>query len=102
MSARRRLANRSAALLAALLFAVAALPGIASAAPAGNGPGPRGAVSAQVSDSASAPTVRTVTKDDGGALPIALAGAALLIAIAGTGYAVARTMPQRHQLRGQH
>jgi hypothetical protein len=36
------------------------------------------------------------------ALPIALAGAALIIAIARSGYSIVRTAPLRQQLRGQH
>jgi hypothetical protein len=50
-----------------------------------------------------APTVvRTVVDDDAtDVLPIALAGAALLIAIAGTGYALMRVAP-RQRLGGQH
>jgi hypothetical protein len=48
--------------------------------------------------------VRTVVKEEEAvrALPIALAGAALIIAIAGTGYSLVRIAPVRQQLRGQH
>lgn len=42
--------------------------------------------------------MRTVIKDNVPTLPIALAGAALVIAIAGTGYALVRIAPLRHQL----
>jgi hypothetical protein len=104
MSARRRLIRRSAALLATLLLTLPALGGVANASPAGNGPGPRSNVSATPSEpTAPAPTVvRTIVKEDAArVLPIALAGAALLIAIAGTGYAVIRTAPMRQQLRGE-
>ena len=46
--------------------------------------------------------VRTVVKEEAvRALPIALAGAALLIAIAGTGYALMRVAP-RQRLGGLH
>jgi hypothetical protein len=105
MSARH---TRPAALLATLMIALAILPAAALARPAGNGDGPRAAVSTKPSDlpsqSEPAPTVvRTIVKEDAvRVLPIALAGAALLIAIAGTGYAIRGVAPVRHQLRGEH
>jgi hypothetical protein len=43
-----------------------------------------------------------VTKESFRVLPIALAGAALVIAIAGTSYTIARTAPLRQQLPSQH
>jgi hypothetical protein len=48
---------------------------------------------------APAPTVvHTIVKEEAvRALPIALAGAALLIAISGTGFALIRVAPLRHQ-----
>jgi hypothetical protein len=48
--------------------------------------------------------VRTVVKEEESfrVLPIALAGAALIVAIAGSAYAVARIAPVLQQLRGQH
>ena len=97
MSARPRLTHRSTAALAALLIALVALPGVASARPADDSTGPRSQLVAE--PSTPAPTVvRTVIKDDAPALPIALAGAALLIAIAGTGYAMVRLAPVRQHL----
>jgi hypothetical protein len=97
MSARHRLTHRSTALLAVLLIALVALPAIASARPADDSTGPRSGLVAK--PSTPAPTVvRTVIKDSAPALPIALAGAALLVAIAGTGYALVRIAPLRHQL----
>ena len=93
MSAR----HRSTAALAMLVIALLALPGVASARPADDSSGPRSALVAE--PSTPAPTVvRTVIKDDAPVLPIALAGAALLIAIAGTGYAMVRLAPVRQHL----
>jgi hypothetical protein len=102
MFARHTLSHRFTAVLAALLIAVAVLPGAASARPAIDAPGGTSELVAE--PSTPAPTVvRTVVKDDAVAvLPIALAGAALLIAIAGTGYAMVRIAPMRQQLRGLH
>jgi hypothetical protein len=97
MSARHA-SHRSIAVLVALLIALAALPVAASASPALD-------VSGGTSEpSTPAPTVvRTVVKEEAAAvLPIALAGAALLIAIAGTGYAAVRMSPMRARLRGEH
>jgi hypothetical protein len=92
MSAR----HRSTAMLAVLLIALLALPGVASARPADDSTGPRNQLVAE--PATPAPTVvRTVIKDNVPALPIALAGAALLVAIAGTGYALVRIAPMRHQ-----
>jgi hypothetical protein len=97
MPARTRLTHRSTAILAVLLIALIALPGVASARPADDSTGPRSQLVAE--PSTPAPTVvRTVIKDDAPTLAIALAGAALLIAIAGTGYALVRIAPIRHQL----
>ena len=93
MSAR----HRPTAALAVLVIALLALPGVASARPADDSTGPRSALVAE--PAAPAPTVvRTVIKDSAPALPIALAGAALLIAIAGTGYAMVRLAPVRQHL----
>jgi hypothetical protein len=97
MPARTRLTHRSTAILAALLIALLALPGVASARPADDSTGPRSGLVAE--PSTPAPTVvRTVIKDNVPTLPIALAGAALLIAIAGTGYALVRIAPLRQHL----
>ena len=97
MPARTRLTARSTAVLAVLLIAVVALPGVASARPADDSAGPRSQLVAE--PPTPAPTVvRTVVKDNAPTLPIALAGAALLVAIAGTGYALVRIAPLRHQL----
>jgi len=104
MSATHRLTRRPIAALAALLIALATLPAAATARPATGGPGPRAAVSVKPSELTPAPTVvRTVVKDDArDLLPIALAGAALLIAIGATGYMLVRVAPIRHQLSGGH
>ena len=98
MPARHRLSRRSTAVLAALLIAVIALPGVASARPPDDSTGPRSQLVAE--PSTPAPTVvRTVVKEDTfRALPIVLAGAALLIAIGGTSLALRRIAPLRHQL----
>ena len=97
MSARPRLMHRSPAFLAVLLIVLVALPSIASARPADDSTGPRSGLVAE--PSTPPPTVvRTVIKDNVPTLPIALAGAALVIAIAGTGYALVRIAPLRHQL----
>jgi hypothetical protein len=98
VSASTRLTRRTATVLAALLIAVAALPTLASARPM-NGPGYE-----PVAPSTPAETVvRTVvTESSVPALPIALAGAALIVAIAGSGYAMVRIAPLRRQFRGQH
>ena len=97
MPARPRVTQRSTAVLAVLLIALVALPGVASARPADDITGPRSQLVAE--PSTPAPTVvRTVVKDNAPTLPIALAGAALLIAIAGTGYALVRIAPLRHQV----
>jgi len=102
MSARHRLTRRSTAVLAALLITLTALPAIASARPDYDGPGYTLAGPAE----SSAPVttvVRTIVREEAvRALPIALAGAALIIAIAGTGYAMIRIAPLRQQLRSQH
>ena len=85
------------AALAALLFALA-LPGVAAARPAEEKVGPRSLV---VAPSEPAPTVvrTTVIKEEAvRALPIALSGAALLIAIGGTGLALVRIAPMRREL----
>jgi len=85
------------AALAALLIALA-LPGVATARPADENVGPRSLV---IAPSEPAPTVvrTTVIKEEAArALPIALSGAALLIAIGGTGLALVRIAPTRRQL----
>ena len=98
MSTRPRVTHRSTALLAALLILLIALPGVATARPAEDSTGPRSQLVAE--PSTPAPTVvRTVVKEDTfRALPIALAGAALLIAIGGTSLALRRIAPMRQQL----
>jgi hypothetical protein len=102
MSARHRFARRSTAVLAALLITLTALPAIAGARALYDGPGYQ--LAAPAESSTPAPTVvRTIVKEEAiRALPIALAGAALIIAIAGTGFAIIRVAPLRQQLRGQH
>jgi hypothetical protein len=122
MSARHRLSYRSTAALGALLIAIAVAPAMASARPAGDGLGPRSQKIVEppaaapyvlhratnekfvaAPPAAPAPTVvRTVIKEDAvSALPIALAGAALLIALAGAGYVLVRIPRVRHQLGGE-
>ena len=98
MSSHRRVTHPTTAVLAALLIAVIALPGVASAHPVDAGIGPRSQLVAE--PATPAPTVvRTVVKEDTfRALPIVLAGAALLIAIGGTSLALFRIAPMRHQL----
>jgi hypothetical protein len=102
MSARHRFARRSTTALVTLLITLTALPAMASARPFYDGPGYQ--LAAPAESSAPAPTVvRTIVKEDAvRALPIALAGAALIIALAGTGYAMVSLAPLRQQLRGQH
>ena len=102
MSASHRFTRRSTAVLAALLIALTALPAMASARPIYDGPGYQ--LAAPADSSTPAPTVvRTIVKEEAvRVLPIALAGAALIIALAGTGYAMVRVAPLRQQLRGQH
>ena len=124
MSRRSRRTSRTAAALVAVMIAASA-PGAAFAEPAGEGIGPRAEkfvnppaqtvvnppqekfVSPPAEfagePSTPAPTVhRTVVQGDStDVLPIALAGAALLIAIGGTGYALMRVAP-RQRLGGQH
>ena len=75
---------------------------MASARPIYDGPGYQ--LPAPPESSTPAETVvRTIVKEEAfRALPIALAGAALIIAIAGTGYAIARIAPLRQQLPSQH
>ena len=99
MSARSRLASRSTAVLAALLITFSALPAVAGARPFYDGPGYQLAGPAEASQPT--PTVvRTIVREDTlRVLPIALAGTALIIAIAGTGYAMIRIAPLREQLR---
>jgi hypothetical protein len=98
MSTHHPPAHRFTAVLAALLIAMSALPGAASARPADDNAGPRSQV---IQPSTPVPTVvRTVVKEEAvRALPIVLAGAALLIAIAGTGYTLVLTAPLRQPLR---
>ena len=102
MPAPHRLARRSTAALVALLITLTALPAMASARPFYDGPGYQLAGPAE--SSTPAPTVvRTIVKEEAiRALPIALAGAALIIAITGTGYVLMRVAPLRQQLRSQH
>jgi hypothetical protein len=98
-------ARRPSAVLAVLLIGLAVLPAAAIARPANDGLGPRSAEFSKPTASSPVPTVvrTTVVKEEAArALPIALAGAALLIAIAGTGYAAFRIAPMRQQLRGLH
>ena len=100
MPARHRLARRSTAVLAALLLTLTALPAMASARPFYDGPGYQLAVPAE--SSAPTPTVvRTIVNEEAvRVLPLALAGAALLIAIAGSGRD-RRAQPRRAAGRAQ-
>jgi hypothetical protein len=122
MSRRSRRTRRTAAVLAALMLAA---PGVAAAKPAGDGLGPRAEkfinppaqtvvnppqekfvnppAEFAAEPSTPAPTViRTVVKEEAvRALPIVLAGLALLIAIGSTGYALMRAAP-RERLGGLH
>jgi hypothetical protein len=93
--------RRCGALLAIVLVAVAVLPATVFARPI-DGPGMPHPDAATGSESV--PTVvRTVVRQQSvPALPIALAGAALLVAIAGTGYALVRIAPLRQQLGVGH
>ena len=102
MSASTRRTRRTATVLAALLIALVALPTMASARPIYDGPGYQ--LPAPPESSTPAETVvRTVVKEESfRVLPIALAGAALIIAIAGSGYTIARTAPLRQQLTSEH
>ena len=105
MSARHHTVRHVAAVLAALMIASAALPVVATARPAADGPGPRVETLAKPSAApAQAPTVvRTVVKEEAvRALPIVLSAAALVIAIGGIGYTLTRSTQLRHGLRGQH
>lgn len=102
MSARHTVTRRFSTMLATLLIALAALPVVAAAQPldpSANRPFMKSATSEP------APTVirTTVVKQEAArALPIVLAGAALIIAIAGTGVALARIAPVRRQLGVGH
>jgi hypothetical protein len=102
MPARHSLARRSTAVLVTLLITLTALPAMASARPFYDGPGYQ--LAAPAESSTPAPTVvRTIVREESiRALPIALAGAALIIAIAGTCYVLISVAPLRQQLRGQH
>ena len=85
--------------LAALLIALVALPGVASARPADENraaqPRDRALRASTPDGRSSAPSIK---EEAVRALPIALAGAALLIAIGGTGFALVRIAPMRRQL----
>jgi hypothetical protein len=98
MPAVHRLGHRCSAVIVVLIVMLA-LPGLAIGRPADESTGPRSQLVAE--PATPAPTVvRTVIKEDTiRALPIALAGAALLIAIGGTSLALVRIAPMRHQLR---
>ena len=98
MSARHRFTRRAGALLAALLIALTTLPAVASARPYYDGPGYQ--LMGPAESSEPVPTVvRTTVKEEAvRVLPIALAGAALIIAIAGTAYAMVRIAPLRREL----
>jgi hypothetical protein len=63
-----------------------ALPAAASAMPIDNGPPP----SHPTTEAPSPPVIRTVVQRSDDTLPIALAGAALLVAMASAGYSVTR------------
>ena len=93
MSASTRLTRRTATVLAALLIALVALPSVAGARPTYEGPGYQ--LPAPPDSSTPVETVvRTVVKEESfRVLPIALAGAALIIAIAGSGFTIAPHRP---------
>jgi hypothetical protein len=78
--------------VACVLAGALALPAAASAMPIDNGPGP-----AHHSAPAAPPQVRTVVQSSDDTLPIAVAGAALLVAMASAGYSVIRLAPLRSQ-----
>jgi hypothetical protein len=101
MSPFRSPQRHSTAVLILLLIAVSTLPATAGARPTYDGPGYKLPTPAEHSNTA--PTVvRTVVKEDAvNVLTIALAGAALVIAITGTGVALARIAPLRRQFRAQ-
>jgi hypothetical protein len=96
MSARPRLIRRFTTVLAVLVVALIALPGVANARPADDNTGPRSQIVEPVTP---APTVvRTVIREGAvHALPVVLASAAMLISIAGTGLVLVRIAPLRQQ-----
>jgi hypothetical protein len=67
-----------------------AVPAAASAMPIDNGPPPSPAAAATPP-----PQIRTIVQSSDDTLPIAVAGAALLIAVASAGYSVTRRAPLR-------
>jgi hypothetical protein len=80
-----------ALLLATCLAGALALPTAAFAMPIDNGPAPSNApVSAPAS-----PQIHTIIERTGDTLAIALAGAALLVAMASAGYIAVRLTPRR-------
>jgi hypothetical protein len=96
---RRR--HRIAAVATAVLIAASVAPGAATAMPIDPvGPAPR-AVDAPAVPAET--VVRTVVREEAvRVLPIVLSGAALLVALAGTGYMLVRVSPARRPLRAQH
>jgi hypothetical protein len=94
----RPTSHRWVAPLVVLLVVFATLPATVMARPI-DGPGMPHPDSAPTTPS----IVRTVVEEQSvSVLPIALAGAALLVAIAGTGYALFRIAPLRQQLGVGH
>jgi hypothetical protein len=91
---------RSTAFIAALLIAALVLPGTAGAMPI-DWPGNPGDVPRSAASTSPPTVVRTVVVREEAvrALPIALAAAALLVAVAGAGYVLVRVPPARGQLR---
>jgi hypothetical protein len=88
--------HRITAIVTALMIALLALPAAASARPSDDIVGPRSHVVQPAEPTET--VVRTVVREDAvRALPIVLAGAALLIAIGATGFVVVRTAPMRQQ-----
>ena len=90
--------RRCTAFLAVVLVAVAVLPATVSARPIDT---PR--IPHHAAPPARPTVIHTVVKEQSlPALPIVLAGAALVIAVAGTGFALARIAPLRRQLGVGH
>jgi hypothetical protein len=97
----RRSRHHITAVFAALALAALALPGAAAAMPI-DPVGPAPSTSAQPAAPAET-VVRTVVREEAvRVLPIVLSGAALLVALAGTGYVLLRVSPARRPLRAQH
>jgi hypothetical protein len=83
-------------LIALLTTAAFLLPASASAMPLDNGPAPPMANGTPAAPAtAPAPQSRTIIRDNGDALPIVIAGTALLVALTTAGYSTLRLAPAR-------